>query len=126
MDFLVRRDDLHSCRVADADAADLGPGEALLEIDSFGLTSNNITYAVFGEAMSYWSFFPAEAGWGRMPVWGFAQVSASEVPELEAGRRFYGSLPPSSELLLTPEHVGAQGFIDASSHRRALPGAYNS
>ena len=31
---------------------------------SFGLTTNNITYAVMGDAMNYWDFFPApeEAG----------------------------------------------------------------
>src|SRR4051795_5563171 len=105
MDFLVRRDDLHSCRVADADAADLGPGEALLEIDSFGLTTNNITYAVFGEAMSYWSFFPAEDGWGRIPVWGFATVEAAGATDLTEGSRVFGYFPPSSRLVVLPERI---------------------
>ena len=40
-------------------------GQALLRIESFGLTSNDITYAVFGEAMNYWGFFPAsDPDWG--------------------------------------------------------------
>ena len=125
MDFLIARDDLHRCRCSDAPAPQPGPGQALLSVRAFGLSANNITYAVFGEAMSYWAFFPAEEGWGRMPVWGFAEVSASEVPELAVGGRVYGYLPPSSELLVTPEHVGAHGFIDASKHRQALPAAYN-
>jgi hypothetical protein len=125
MDFLVAKDDLHSCRFEDAPAITLGPGQALLRVDAFGLTSNNITYAMFGEAMSYWSFFGAEEGWGRVPVWGFAEVSASEVPELEVGTRVFGYLPPSSELLVQPAHVSASGFTDASGHRAALPGAYN-
>jgi len=125
MDFLVAKDDLHNCRFEDAPALAPGPGQALLRVDAFGLTSNNITYAMFGEAMSYWSFFGAEEGWGRVPVWGFAEVSASEVPELEVGTRVFGYLPPSSELLVQPAHVSASGFTDASAHRAALPGAYN-
>src|SRR3954449_2924111 len=126
MDFLVRRDDLHSCRVADADAADLGPGEALLEIDSFGLTTNNITYAVFGDAMSYWSFFPAEEGWGRVPVWGFANVAAAGDTGLGEGGRVFGYFPPSIQLVVVPERVDARGFVDAAPHRASLPATYNS
>jgi hypothetical protein len=125
MDFLVARDDLHRCRFEDSAPLEPANGEALLRVDAFGLSANNITYAMFGVAMSYWDFFPAQEGWGRVPVWGFAEVSASEVPELEAGTRVFGYLPPSSELLVTPVHVGAHGFTDASAHRAALPGAYN-
>ncbi len=126
MDFLVARDDLHRCRFLDAPQPELAEGEALLSISSFGLTSNNITYAMFGEAMSYWSFFPAEEGWGRVPVWGFAEVSHSNAKELQPGTRVFGYLPPSRELLVKPAHIGAHGFIDASPHRAALPAAYNS
>jgi hypothetical protein len=126
MDFLIAKDDLHSCRFADAPALEPGPGQAVLRIDAFGLTTNNITYALFGEAMSYWGFFPAAAdGWGRMPVWGFAEVSASGVPKLAVGTRVFGYLPPSRELLVAPAHVSANGFADGSAHRAALPSAYN-
>jgi NADPH:quinone reductase-like Zn-dependent oxidoreductase len=125
MDFLVAKVDLHSCRFEDRPAPEPAPGEALLRVDAFGLSTNNITYAMFGEAMSYWSFFPAEDGWGRVPVWGFAEVSASAVAELETGTRVFGYLPPSTELLVAPAHVGAHGFTDASAHRAALPPAYN-
>ena len=40
-----------------------------------------------GEAMSYWDFFPAEDGWGRVPMWGFAEVERSEAEGVEAGTR---------------------------------------
>lgn len=125
MDFLIAKDDLHRCRFLDGPSVELEPGQALLAVAKFGLTSNNITYAMFGEAMSYWSFFPTEPGWGRMPVWGFADVSASRHDALEVGTRVFGYLPPSTELLITPARVDAHGFVDASPHRAGLPPAYN-
>jgi|SRR5580692_2150610 hypothetical protein len=126
MDFLIAKDDLHRCRWHEGPPAELEPGQARLNVDAFGLTSNNITYAMFGEAMSYWSFFPAEQGWGRMPVWGFAEVSDSHLQELAVGTRVYGYLPPSTELIVAPARVSAHGFIDASAHRATLPPAYNA
>ena len=124
-DFLVKRDDLRRCRVAESEAPALEPGQAVLAVDSFGLTANNITYAVMGETMSYWDFFPAAEGWGRVPMWGFAEVERSEVDGVEAGTRVYGYLPPSSHLLVTPVSVEAGGFVDGSPHRAGLPSAYH-
>jgi hypothetical protein len=126
VDFLVARDDLHRCRFVDSELPDLEVGQAQLQVASFGLSANNITYAMFGETMSYWSFFPAEEGWGRMPVWGFAEVSASRQDGLEAGTRVYGYLPPSSEFIVDAARVDSRGFVDASAHRSRLPPAYNS
>jgi hypothetical protein len=125
MDFVVARDDLHRCRLLDTAPPALQAGQALLAVAEFGLTSNNITYAVFGEAMSYWSFFPAEEGWGRVPVWGFAEVTASRHDALEPGTSVFGYLPPSTEFVVAPARVDARGFVDASAHRSTLPPAYN-
>ena len=125
MDFLVRRDDLRSCRADDADAGELAPGQARLAIDSFGLTTNNITYAVFGDAMSYWNFFPAGDGWGRVPVWGFADVADAGDTGLPEGSRIFGYFPPSSSLDVVPERIDERGFVDAAPHRASLPAAYN-
>jgi len=124
-DFLVKRDELRECRIAEADPPDLEPGQALLRVATFGLTSNNITYAVMGEAMSYWGFFPAEDGWGRVPMWGFAEVERSEAEGLEPGTRLYGYLPPSSHLVVTPVDADPSGFVDGSPHRADLPSAYH-
>jgi hypothetical protein len=124
-DFLVKRDDLRECRIAESEPPAVGPGEALLRVDRFGLTANNVTYAVMGEAMSYWDFFPAEDGWGRVPMWGFAEVAQSEAEGVEVGARVYGYLPPSSHLLITPTSVNEKGFTDGSPHRAALPSAYH-
>jgi NADPH:quinone reductase-like Zn-dependent oxidoreductase len=123
-DLLVRRDDLRVCRVAETAAPELEPGQVLLRVDAFGLTANNVTYAVFGEAMSYWAFFPAPDGWGRVPVWGFAEVEESAADGVAAGARVYGYLPPGSHLLVTPADADERGFLDASPHRAALPSAY--
>ena len=62
----------------------LADGEARLRIDAFALTSNNVTYAAFGEAMKYWQFFPCgDAAWGCIPVWGFAEVVESRAAGVE-------------------------------------------
>jgi hypothetical protein len=125
--FEVRRDDLRRSRLLDLATPEPEPGQALLDVDAFGLTSNNITYAVLGEAMSYWQFFPAaEEEWGRIPVWGFARVAASEHGELPEGTRVYGYLPLSTDLVVAPDRVDERGFVDASPHRAELPAVYNS
>jgi len=124
-DFLVKRDDLRECRIAESEAPELEPGQALLRVDTFGLTANNVTYAVMGEAMSYWDFFPAEDGWGRVPMWGFAEVERSEAEGVEPGTRLYGYLPPSSHLVVRPADADERGFVDASPHRAPLPSAYH-
>jgi Protein of unknown function (DUF2855) len=123
--FEVRRDDLHECRVVDSEPPELKPGEALLTVRSFGLTTNNITYAVMGETMSYWNFFPAKDGWGLVPVWGFADVAADGAG-LEQGARAFGYWPPATHVVARPERVNERGFVDASPHRATLPAAYNS
>jgi hypothetical protein len=125
-DFLVKRDDLRECRVTEGAAPEIESGQALLRVETFGLTSNNVTYAVFGEAMSYWDFFPAgEEGWGRVPMWGFAEVERSEAEGVEPGARLFGYLPPSSHLVVTPADAGETGFVDAAPHKATLPSAYH-
>jgi hypothetical protein len=126
MDFMVWRDDLRRCRFDEAPVPELAPGEALLEVEAFGMTSNNVTYAVMGDAMSYWEFFPAGEGWGRIPVWGFARVLASAHDAVDEGTRVFGYLPPSTHLVVAPDRVDARGFMDGSRHRAKLPSAYNS
>jgi hypothetical protein len=110
----------------DVPPRELTDGEARLGIDVFALTANNITYAAFGDAMRYWDFFPAAGeGKGRLPVWGFAEVSESRCPDLPVGERIYGYFPAASELIVSPAKVSRAGFVDASDHRAHLPPAYN-
>ena len=58
----VRRDDFSKARLAEIDAGLLAEGAARLEIESFSVTSNNVTYAVVGDMVGYWNFFPAPEG----------------------------------------------------------------
>lgn len=126
MDLLVKRDELAETRLEEHETPALVGGEARLKVDAFALTANNVTYAVFGDAMGYWSFFPAPEGWGRVPVWGFADVVESTVGDLPEGTRVFGYLPMSTELVVTPTRVDHRGFVDATPHRQAMAAAYNS
>ena len=125
--LLVKRDDLRETRIDEPEVPEPGEGQASLAVKRFGMTANNVTYAVMGDVMSYWNFFPvAEEGWGRLPTWGFAEVEASEVDGVEPGQRYYGYWPSASHLLVTPKaSAGDRGFIDASPHRAELPSAYH-
>jgi hypothetical protein len=125
VDFELHRKDLHESRFVVGDPPAPSDGQALLRIESFGLTSNNITYAVFGEAMNYWGFFPAsDPDWGKLNVWGYAHVEQSRHPDLAAGTRVYGYLPCASHLLVVPDRIDEKGFVDAAPHRARLPSAY--
>src|SRR5262245_36108513 len=94
----MARDDLARTTLVESPAPDLAAGEVLLRVDRVGLTANNVTYAVLGETLRYWQFFPpAPRGLGPesgvVPVWGFADVAASTLPEVGVGQRVYGYLP---------------------------------
>lgn len=125
MDFEVRRKDLHETRLTERPSRALEQGEARLAVRHFGFSANNITYAVFGDLMGYWTFFPAEDGWGRIPVWGFAEVVEANGTGLEDGELLYGYLPKGEELIVSPERVGTRSFHDGTAHRAELPSAYN-
>lgn len=101
-------------------------GEVILKIDRCALTTNNITYAAYGNSMNYWGFFPTGLEqWGHVPAWGFADVVASQVPDIKVGERFYGYFPIASHLWMRPERVTERGFYDAAEHRLGLTSAYN-
>jgi Protein of unknown function (DUF2855) len=124
--FLVQRDDLTRTQIETFDASSpLAPGRVRLRIEHFAFTANNITYAVFGESMHYWRFFPAAQGWGCIPVWGFAIVEASACEGVLTDERFYGYWPMASHAVVQPTSINAQGFTDGSAHRAELPAVYN-
>jgi hypothetical protein len=126
--LLVHRHYLrNTCISADVDThAPLAHGRARMRVDSFALTASNVTYAVFGEAMKYWEFFPTDnPSFGCIPVWGFATVVESRVEGLAIGERCFGFWPMGSHAVVQPTHVDGRGFVDGSAHRQTLPRAYN-
>ncbi len=116
--------------IASADVpAALEDGQARIRIDAFALTSNNITYAVFGDAMRYWDFFPVwgdeSAGQGQIPVWGIGEVVESLSEDCGVGERLYGFFPMASELVITTGRADERGLTDIAAHRAPMAGAYN-
>ncbi len=145
--FQVDRSDLSQTRISTESVmstepdgsvrVELGDDEVLFHVDSFAMTANNITYAVFGDAMNYWQFFsPARdtnktgrqgnSEWGVVPVWGFADVEESNHPGIAIGARYYGYWPSGSHLRVQPTRLSETGFVDGSPHRSDLPAVYNS
>ncbi|HEX5657934.1 MAG TPA: DUF2855 family protein [Polyangiales bacterium] len=113
-------------KLAERDEQPLADGEALLAIDRLALTTNNITYALLGDAMQYWQYFPSgEPGWGVLPAWGFANVVASNTENVQPGERFYGYLPLATQLRVQPTRVSPRGFVDGAPHRASLVAPYN-
>lgn len=123
----VWKDQIGLARVANVEPAAIVEGQARFEVERFGLTANNVTYALFGDRMLYWTFFPSDAdGWGRVPAWGFATVVESRSADVREGGRIYGFVQMGGDLVLTPERVDDQRFQDRSAHRAGLPAAYLS
>ena len=126
--FTVLKSDLHrtAFEVDDAASAPLADGHIRLRVASFALTSNNITYAVFGDAMKYWNFFPtSDASKGCIPVWGFADLVESRMDAVALGERIYGYFPMATHAVLQPARVNECSFVDAAEHRRELHPVYN-
>jgi hypothetical protein len=125
-EFRVNRQDCSQTQwVNESLPQSLQDGEILLKIDQVAFTANNITYAMIGEQIGYWQFFPTEAGWGIVPTWGFAEVIASQHSEVPIGERFYGFYPMASHLKISAGKVSLLGLLDIAPHRAALPIIYN-
>jgi Protein of unknown function (DUF2855) len=129
IDFVVARNDLQRCnlietRLPDGDAL---PDEALLvKVTRFAFTANNITYAVLGDHLKYWSLFPAPDDFGNVPVWGFGEVVASKHPGIEVGEILFGYFPMATHLVIEAADVSKRGLRDGAAHRQGVSPVYNS
>ncbi len=126
LDFLVNKTDWQQHRFDEAPAPDLADGQVLFRVDRFAFTANNISYAVAGDAIGYWRFFPAPDGWGRLPVMGFADVIESKHPEVAVDTRCFGFYPMSRYLVIEPSSVASSGIVDGAAHRKGIAPAYNT
>ena len=122
----VDRDSLRKTRIVRREMPDLDDGCVRVAIDMFAVTANNVSYANAGDSIGYWNFYPAEDGWGRVPVWGFGDVVQSRCADISVGERIRGFLPMASHVDLRPGEVSAGQFTDVAGHRQSLPGVYNT
>jgi Protein of unknown function (DUF2855) len=128
----IDRDDIRLSACESLPMADLSPGQIEVAITSYAMTANNISYALlgkptglFGKDQGYWDFFSAPTGPGRLPVWGFATVTASAAEGIAVGDEFYGYFPMASHAVLTVGKAGPGGFTDITPQRTTLPPIYN-
>ena len=81
-----------------------------MRVEQFAFTANNMTYALIGASTGwYWDFFLAPRGWGRIPVWGFGKVVASEVDNVKTGEDLFGFFPMSTHAVLKPGKIRSDG-----------------
>ena len=125
LDFLVHKTDWRQHRCDTAAVPEIADGQVLFRVDRFAFTANNISYALAGDLLGYWRFFPAPAGWGRLPTMGFADVIESRHAAVAAGTRCFGFYPMSRYLRIEPSAVGRHGIVDGAPHRQDLAAAYN-
>ncbi|MDG1485826.1 MAG: DUF2855 family protein, partial [Porticoccaceae bacterium] len=121
----IDRTDINITRQVTTELPELIDGQVLVAIDKFGLTANNVSYAVTGDSIGYWQFYPAQDNWGIVPVWGCATVIESSCADIPVGDRLWGYFPMASHAVLTPGNIHADYFVDVVEHRRELPPVYN-
>ena len=126
LDFLVNRSDWHTTEfVEGSEPTDLSAGQVRFRVDRFAFTANNISYALSGDMIGYWRFFPTREGWGRIPAMGFADVIASTHPDVAEGTRCFGFYPMSRYLTIEPGKVTAANITDGVAHRADIAAVYN-
>lgn len=124
--LIVNRADIVQAKIVERDAVPLEDGQIRVATRRFALTANNISYALSGEAIGYWRFFPdAQDGWGCVPVWGFGDVVESRADGVAIGDCHWGFFPMASDLVMAPSRITANGVVDGADHRRDLPYIYN-
>jgi len=104
---------------------ELKDGDVALDLGAFAFTANNITYAVAGDMLDYWGFFPAEAPWGRIPVMGYGRVVESRNADVAVGGRYFGFYPMTDRHVVNAE-VSSSGFRDIAPYRANHAAVYRS
>ncbi|MEM7282112.1 MAG: DUF2855 family protein [Pseudomonadota bacterium] len=129
--LLIEKDQIHKTSLSTESATELKSGQVEVQLETFALTANNITYAVLGNSlgglakMGYWDFFPYDEKHGLLPVWGYSRVVQSQHDDLAEDTLLYGFFPLGSHLVMEPKIQPGVGVVDAIEHRRSLPGVYN-
>jgi Protein of unknown function (DUF2855) len=122
----VRKGALSEAALVETPLVPLADGAVRLQIESFSVTANNITYAVVGDGFKYWDFFPAPEGLGIVPMWGHARVIETNCPSIAVGERVYGYLPMATHLDVVPGKIHSGGFTDMTDYRQPMSPVYNA
>jgi hypothetical protein len=123
MRFQVNRQDFRTTRTVEPDRPDLTDGQIRLEIERFAVTTNNVTYAVAGDMLDYWGFFPTDLPWGHVPAMGYGTVVESANDGVAEGSRHFGFFPMTDQHIVSAKATEA-GFIDMGEHRANHAPAY--
>jgi len=129
--LLVNRSDFADIALVTTDDLTLIEGFIRVSIGPWALTANNITYMAVGEQVGYWKFFEPKDygiemdGFGRMPVWGYAEVIESKCADIVTGTLIYGFLPIAQTFDMKPVKLTPMGFQDGNDHRTSLHPVYN-
>jgi len=126
LEFHVDKKAWQKTRFAETEVpTDLAPGQVLFRVDRFAFTANNISYAMAGDMLRYWDFFPKANGWGCLPTMGFGDVVASAHGDVAIGTRCFGFFPMAKHLLIEPASANPASIVDGVAHREGLAPAYN-
>ncbi|MGD8326591.1 MAG: DUF2855 family protein [Sphingomonadales bacterium] len=125
--ILIQKDIITNATLDESIAhPDLSDGQIEVEVKSFALTTNNVTYAVVGGPFRYWEFYPTgDDTLGILPIWGFGEVTASKCADMPVGELLYGFFPMASHAVLEPGKISPNSIVDQSPHRKDLSLAYN-
>jgi hypothetical protein len=125
MHLEIDRSNIRNHQIVDSQPRALQPGDVLLSVQSLALTSNNISYALSGDFLDYWGFFPTEAGWGRLPAMGYGIVTESLNDGVPVGNRYWGFFPIGDHHVVSAQATSS-GFVDVAPHREKHAMAYRS
>lgn len=125
MHLEIDRSDIRHHRTVDSSPRALQSGDVLLQVESLALTSNNVSYALSGDFLDYWGFFPTEDGWGRLPAMGYGIVTESLNDGVPVGSRYWGFFPVGDHHVVNAQATST-GFIDVAPYREKHAMAYRA
>ena len=59
-ELLIDRDNYRNTKIIETKSRPLVDGEVRVAIDKYGLTANNVSYAVSGDMIGYWKYYPVD------------------------------------------------------------------
>eukprot|EP01071_Lankesteria_metandrocarpae_P001423 Lankesteria_metandrocarpae@DN1538_c0_g1_i1.p1 len=124
-ELLVDRKIISTIKTAETVIHPLKDSEVRLRINRYAATSNNITYADFGDALKYWEFFPIDPPFGRVPAMGWATVVESNNSKIGVGGEYYGWYPMACTTVIAATAT-SDGFRDDGAHRGPHAAVYRS